>query len=66
MGISTEKVIGSSASYSGLNTRTGNLLCVLLQSLYSPGGNETVERIYVTYVADRVVALTEQGVGVYD
>ena len=66
IGISTEKVIGSTAAFSGLNTRTGDLLCILLQGMYSAGDTETVDRIYVTYVADQVVTLTEQGVGVYD
>ena len=66
IGISTEKVIGGTAAYSGLNTRTGDQLVIMLQGMFSASTAETVDKIYVTYIADQVVTLTEQGVGVYD
>ena len=66
VGISTEKVAGSSAAYSGLNTRAGDQLVIMLQGLYSGGDAAVVEKVYVTYVANQVVTLTEQGCAVYD
>ena len=66
VGISMEKVLGSYASLSGLNTKTGDLLTIKLSAMQDGAGDDIVERIWVTHVADIVVSVTDSGVSVYD
>ena len=66
IGVTTEKVLGSQAAFSGLNTKTGDQLILTFTGMYDGGPDQTVHMVYATHVADQVVTLTESGIGVYD
>ena len=64
VGIDTEKAIG--ASYTGLSTRSGDLLSVRVKSTGSMLATEMPSQVHIVLHSDNMLEISDAGVSVFD
>ena len=64
LGIDTEKSLG--ASYTGLSTRSGDLLSVRVKSTGSMSATDMPSQVHIVLHSDNMLEITNAGVSVYD
>jgi hypothetical protein len=63
-GLDLEKLIG--VAWSGINTRSGDLLTLKMSGLQMGTGTDQVTQCYITLIYDAICSISDQGVQVFD
>ena len=64
VGISTQKVV--EGLFNGLNTRSGDLVTIRLNSFQDGTGADLVSKVFTTLIAEQIVEIRDSGVVCYD